>query len=594
MPSFVSRLLPNGFAFVPVPKRLGLVLLTIAAGFALSACDSFLDRSPKDAVTPDTYFQSEQELETYVNGLYSYVPGSEIYNEDFTSDNVVQKTPNLVAAGKHTVPQTGGGWTWDYLREVNFFLANYRSGPVSAEAARPYAGVARFFRAWFYFDKVKRFGRVPWYSKPLEPGDEGLYKARNERQAVMDSVLADLNYAVETVPTTAPLGKIDRGAALALKARVCLHEGTYRRYHDLDGSQRWLEAAAQAARRVIEGGRFSLYSTGNPATDYRDLFARESASPDEVILPQIYNQSLSKTHPGNYTFLSTTYGNPGYTKAFVNTYLNADGTSFATRAGRDTLGFYEEMQGRDPRLAQTIRTPGYSRIGRSEPLVPNFDNARSGYQNIKFVMEPAFDSFDSNVNDLPVIRYAEVLLTYAEAKAELGTLTQSDLDRSINRLRERAGMPPMTLGSLPAHPILKERYPEVTGAQADAVLEIRRERRVELAMEGFRYDDLMRWKAGPLMAETSEGIYLPGLGTHDLDRDGDPDLAVVESEPDNKQSGVQYLEVGNVIGLTQGRKGNVVPHPDLSKVFEAPKHYTFPIPTDQLTLNDSLEQNPGW
>jgi hypothetical protein len=410
----------------------------------------------------------------------------------------------------------------------------------------------------------------------------------------MDSVLADLNSAVANVPVSAPLGKIDRPVALALKARICLHEGTFRRYHGLEGSQRWLEEAVAAASSVINSGDFSLYSTGSPEQDYRNLFVREQASPDEVILPQIYNRSLNKTHPGNYTFISTTFGNPGYTKAFVNTYLNVDGTSFTTRPGADTLNFYRETQNRDPRLAQTIRTPGYTRIGRSDTLDPNFDNSRSGYQNIKFVMDPSFDTFDTNINDLPIIRYGEVLLIYAEAKAELGKLTQADLDKSINRLRDRVGMPPMVLGDLPAHPLLRERYPEVDGVQADVLLEIRRERRVELVMEGFRYDDLMRWKAGPLMAKTSKGIYVDGLGKHDLDRDGDPDLAVVESEPDEKEPNVQYLEVGNVIGLTGGTSGNIVPHPALEKTFVDPKHYYFPLPTDQLTLNDSLNQNPGW
>jgi hypothetical protein len=533
-------------------------------------------------------------LDTYVNSLYSYLPGTGIYNGDFTSDNVVQKTPNQVAAGNHTVPQTGGGWSWDYLRDVNFFLANYRNGDVSAETAAQYAGVARFFRAWFYFDKVKRFGRVPWYSEPLSPNDDGLFKARDPRGLVMDSVLADLNFAVQNVPDEAPFGKIDRGAALALKARVCLHEGTFRKYHELGGSGRWLQEARDAAELIINTENFSLYSTGSPDRDYRDLFVLEQANPDEVILPHIYDRSLSKTHPGNYTFISTTFGSPGLTKAAVNTYLNDDGTSFLTRPGADTLSFFSETQGRDPRLAQTIRTPGYTRIGGSETLVPNFDNARSGYQNTKFVMGPEFDTFDTNINDLPVFRLGEVLLIYAEALAELGELTQGDLDASVNRLRERVGMPPMELGNLPSNDLLRERYPNVAGAQEDAILEIRRERRVELMMEGFRYDDLMRWKAGPLMAERSRGMYFSQLGPHDLDRNGDPDVALVEGDPDETQGGVQYLDVTAVVGLTGSSEGNVVPHPNLNKTFEAPKHYYFPLPVDQLTLNESLEQNSGW
>jgi len=575
-------------------RLLGTLAALLLTVFLTSSCDSFLARSPQDSVTAQNYFQSEQELDTYVNSLYAYLPGTGIYNGDFTSDNVVQKTPNQVAAGNHTTPQTGGGWSWDYVRDVNFFLANYQNGDVPSETAAPFAGVARFFRAWFYFDKVKRFGRVPWYSKPLSPNDDGLFKARDARGLVMDSVLADLNFAIENVPEEAPFGKIDRGAALALKARVSLHEGTFRRYHELGGSERWLQEARAAAELIINTENFSLHSTGNPNQDYRDLFVLEQASPDEVILPHIYDRSLSKTHPGNYTFISTTFGSPGLTKAAVNTYLNDDGTSFSTRPGADTLSFFSETQDRDPRLAQTIRTPWYTRIGGSETLVPNFDNARSGYQNTKFVMGPAFDTFNSNINDLPVFRLGEVLLIYAEALAELGELTQGDLDASVNRLRERVGMPPMELGSLPSHDLLRERYPNVGGAQADAILEIRRERRVELMMEGFRYDDLMRWKAGPLMAERSRGMYFSQLGPHDLDRDGDPDVALVEGDPSETQSGVQYLDVPSVVGLTGTGEGNVVPHPNLNKSFEAPKHYYFPLPVDQLTLNDGLEQNPGW
>jgi hypothetical protein len=574
--------------------RASRFLALLLAAFLFASCDSFLDREPQDAVTPQTYFQSEQELETYVDGLYSYLPGESIYSDDFTSDNVVQKTPNQVVAGKHTVPQTGGGWTWDYLRDVNFLLANATSNGVPGAEANPYIGVARFFRAWFYFDMVKRFGDVPWYSQPLEPGDEGLYSARDSRTMVMDSVLADLNFAVEHVPAEAPFGKIDRGAALAFKARVCLHEGTFRTYHGMDGAQQWLEAAAGAAREVIDSGEFSLYSTGNPEEDYKQLFIMEDASQEEVILPQIYSRALEKTHSANYTFLSTTYGNPGYTESFVDTYLNADGTPFSSRPGYDTLSFYSETQNRDPRLAQTFRTPGYTRINRSEALVPNFDNARSGYQNIKFVMSPTYDGFGANVNDLPILRYAETLLIYAEARAELGELTQEDLNLSINRLRERVGMPPMQLENLPNDPLLQERYPDVSATQPTAIREIRRERRVELAMEGFRYDDLMRWEAGPLMAEQFVGMYFDETGVHDIVHDGNPDVAVVESMPSETQSGVQYLTLDEVVGLTGGTQGDIVPHPDLEKTFTAPKHYYYPIPTAQLTLNENLEQNPGW
>jgi starch-binding outer membrane protein, SusD/RagB family len=580
--------------FTQGTQSLGILAILILAFIFVSACDTVLDRSPEDSLTPETFFQSERELETYINSLYAYLPGAGIFNGDFASDNVVQKTPNRVAAGQHTVPGAGGGWSWGFLREVNFFLDNYDNGGLSLDRAAPSVGVARFFRAWFYFDKVKRFGQVPWYSRPLSPDDEDLFKPRDSRDLVMDSVLTDLNFAVENVPVEAPFGRIDRGAALALKARVSLHEGTFRKYHNLGGSERWLQEARDAAQLIIETENFDLYSTGNPQQDYRDLFVLEQANPDEVILATIYNRSLNKTHTANYTFISTTFGSPGLTKAAVNTYLNEDGTSFSTRPGADTLSFYSETQGRDPRLAQTIRTPGYTRIGESEPLIPNFDNAQSGYHNTKFVMSTGFDQFNTNVNDLPVFRLGEMLLIYAEARAELGELTQADLDASVNRLRDRAGMPPLILGNYPNQDILRDRYPNVGGAQAEALLEIRRERRVELMMEGFRYDDLMRWKVGPLMAKRSNGIYFSALGLHDLDRDGNPDVALVNGDPADRQSGVQYLDVSSVFGLSEGNTGYLVPHPNLEKTFDDPKHYYFPIPINQLTLNDNLEQNPGW
>lgn len=573
-----------------------ILVLPVLVGFLAACDDPFMDRFPEDRPSTKTYFKTKDELATYIYGLYSYLPGSDIYTGDFQSDNVEQKNYNRVVAGQHTVQTDAAdaGWTWDYMRRVNVFLENYERADVPPEVAAHYAGVARFFRAWFYFDKVKRFGDVPWYSGTLQPGDSALYKPRDPRALVMDSVLADLDYAAEHVNESAAPGEINLSAVLALKARVALHEGTYRKYHGLDGGDRFLQAAADAARQVIDGGRYSLYSTGHPDTDYRDLFITNGTGSPEVILAHAYSAGLDLRHPANGTFITGTLGAPGLTKSLVDTYLMKDGTPFTDVAGHDTMSFSSETRNRDPRLAQTMRTPGYTRVGASTPLVPDFDVSRTGYQPTKFVGSSAYDNYSTNENSLPIFRYAEVILDYAEARAELGQLTQGDLDLTINRLRDRVGMPHMQLAALAVDPVLAARYPNVSGAQRAAILEIRRERRVELAMEDRRYDDLMRWKAGPLLAQTFQGMYFPGKGEFDLDQNGTVDVALVDAVPAQKKSGVQYLVLGDVFVLSQGDKGNVVPHADLAKVFDESKHYLWPLPLTELLLNKQMVQNPGW
>jgi hypothetical protein len=217
----------------------------------------------------------------------------------------------------------------------------------------------------------------------------------------------------------------------------------------------------------------------------------------------------------------------------------------------------------------------------------------TGYQPIKFVTASTFDAFDNGQNDLPVIRYAEVLLIYAEAKAELGELTQADLDISINLLRDRVGMPHMDLATLTVDPVLAADYPNVSGATA-AILEIRRERRVELVLEGRRYDDLMRWKVGPLLARPFEGMYFSHIGDIDMDHNGTVDISIVQSDPATRAPGVQYLLLGSVFTLTGGDHGRAVMHPNVVKTFDESKNYLFPIPSTELVLNHNLVQNPGW
>lgn len=575
------------------------IIFSIFLLIGLSACnDDFLERYPLDEISPQTFFQTEAELNTYVNSLYSYLPGEGVFNRDFSSDNVEKKSYDQVVAGQHTVETDAeeAGWTWGFLRDVNFFLANYdKNEDLEQEVKNHYAGIARFFRAWFYFDKVKRFGDVPFYDQPLEASDEDLFKSRDSRDFVIGKVLEDLDFAIANVRENTPSMTINKWAALALKARVALHEGTFCKYHGRPNAASYLATARDAAKQLMDAGQYTLYSTANPQEDYQQLFLKEEADPTEVILARVYDASLEAFHRGTNEFISSTLNAPGLTKSMINTYLMADGTPFTDQEGADTMQFFLETQNRDPRLAQTIRTPGYTRIGGTDVLVPDFNNARTGYQIIKYVLEDFYDvNYNVSTNDLPIFRYAEILLIYAEAKAELGELTQNDLDISVNLIRQRAGMPDMVLANLAVDPVLKAQYPNVSGAQEAAILEIRRERRVELILEGFRYDDLMRWRVGDLMAETFMGMYFPSDGAHDLDKDGEVDVVILETLPEDRLPNVQYWKLGEAFVLSEGDKGNLIVHPTITKVFNENQHYFFPLPRTELLLNPNLEQNPGW
>ncbi|HEU4553776.1 MAG TPA: RagB/SusD family nutrient uptake outer membrane protein [Chitinophaga sp.] len=570
-----------------------LIVLGVAA---LCACKKdFLDRLPLSDITSPAFFNTEKDLDLYVNSFYADLPGTEIYSGDISSDNVEPGVISDLIAGRMVVPTSAGdaGWTWTSLRNINYFLAHYNKAAISDSIKANYAGIARFFRAFFYFQKVQRFGDVPWYSQPLEANSAELYKARDPRSLVIDSVLADLDYAAANIKTAKNASRITKWAALALKARVCVFEGTYRIYHTelgLSNGNQLLEKGIAAAQQIMQSGVYKLYSTGKPESDYGNLFSADAANTDEYILARVYDRTLTKTHAANGTFITPTLSAPGLTKSLVNSYLMKDGTPFSKQPGYAVMPYWEEVKNRDPRLSQTIRTPGYKRIGTNTTLPPDYSNAMTGYQNIKFVTGTDQDGYNTNSNDLPVFRYAEVLLNYAEAKAELKQFTQADADMSVNLLRSRAGMPPMQVAALTIDPLLQAQY----NISDPVILEVRRERRVELAMEGFRYQDVLRWKRGPLLAENFKGAYFPGTGTYDLDGDGKNDLAVVTTMPANPDKSLQYFALQPDHALSEGNSGNIIVHPAANKKFVDPRQYLYPLPRTELLLNTNLVQNPGW
>lgn len=584
-------------------RYLLLVFLVAGSGCLFSCNKNFLNRYPESDLTAQNFFKNSDDLETYTNGLYSFLPGYYIGLSDEQSDNYESNPYNKVVAEQITVPTSAtqsvnwevnagsANWTWTFLTQVNYFLQNYQQAVAPASDLNNYAGVARFFRAWFYFEKVKQYGDVPWYSTEIQPTDSAsLYKARDPRALVMDSVLADLRFAVANIYPTASSGMINQAAALALMARVCLHEGTYREYHGLTGGQAFIQLADSAAQAIMSGNGYSLYSTGNPTQDYSTLFLTHSPSDPqnkEIILANYYSTALHVTTPLDGYI--DAYGH-SLTKDLMNTYLTSAGTPFTAVPGYDTMMIRSEFNNRDPRMAQTVIPPTVSYGLLAGWHV--WGAAPTGYQQIKYY-DTLTPSYNTNYNAALIFRYAEILLIHAEAKAELGTLTQADLDASINLLRARVGMPSLTM-SVALDPVLAAAYPNVSGALKNVLLEIRRERRVELACEGLRYDDLMRWSVGALMAKPFTGMYFPGLGAYDLNADGQIDYDLVTSLPANPLAGVTYKVLGTDFFLTNGSTGNVIPYPNLVKTFIDPQDYLFPLPTTELLLNTNLTQNPGW
>lgn len=571
--------------------------LFLSAAIACISCEDMLDYQPKDRLSPDTYFKTETDCELWTNNYYTVFPSAEgIYSEPY--DVIVRDVLADEISGVRKPMPTDGNWNWEKLREMNFFLS--RASQVEDESVRlEYEGLTRFFRAYFYFEKVKRYGDVPWVDRPLGSDEEELYKGRDSRESVMEKVMEDVDFAIANLPEVQNVYRVTRWTARALKSRIALFEGTFRKYHGLDGYEEFLQACVNASEPFLTGP-YSIYTSGS--TPYQDLFTSQNAIETEIILARAYTSAISgMTHDVNGHLTGATMGRPGMTRNVVNMYLMRDGSRYTDQENYAIKTFVEECKNRDLRMAQTLRTPGYKRIGGSKELAPDLSRSTTGYQLIKYLTEEKYDANKASTNDMPLFRLAEVLLNYAEAKAELGTLKQADLDNTIRPLRVRAGLPDLDMEEANAHPdpylsSPETGYANVTGANKGVILEIRRERTLETPMEGLRYWDIMRWKEGKRFEKPIEGLYFPGTGEYDLDGNGSVDVCIYDTEkaPGNSAD-VLYLKLGSDIVLSEGTSGNVLAHSTQQRIWNEERDYLYPIPTDDRVLTQgAISQNPGW
>ena len=584
-----------------------IALLSGTAG-----CSDMLDEYPLDAISPETYYNNADELRSATNQFYGMFPSAA---SGYTESADVVCIFNLPAEvqGIRTVPTSGGGWNWEYLRAVNFYLSHsVRCDDV--DAREHFDGIARFFRAYFYFEKVKRFGEVPWFDRELSSTDPELFRPRDSRDFIMDKILDDLTYAIDNISDKKDLYNVTHWTALALKSRICLFEGTFRKYHGIPGYEKFLNECATASKLFIDNAPYAIYQTG--AQPYRDLFSSMNAIEEEVILARDYDRSQNVMHEANANTLSPTYGRPGMNKKIVNSYLMTNGDHFTDQPGYETMQYYDEMQNRDPRLTQTVVGPGYMRINSDAVSSPNFGASTTGYQITKWVTDASGDGYLGSSNDYILFRAAEVYLNYAEAKAELGTLTQEDLKISIKKIRDRVGMPNIDMLAANANPdpylcAPETGYRNVTGPNKGVILEIRRERTIELCLEGHRYYDIIRWKEGKMFEQPFLGMYFPGLtqGSGDNRYDvfdmndgtvGDTekvDICIYTGKKPSVKNIRKFYKLGEEFVLTDGDKGNIICH-DIEKEprqWNEERDYFFPIPTTERSLtNGALTQNPGW
>ena len=590
-------------------KKIAYFLLPVLAVFAFVSCDDMLDVFPKDRMSPETFFKNDKELQAFSMNFYGMFPGNALFMED--ADTYIQMGLTDELKGTRQIEPSGNGWSWGALRNVNTLL-DYLPNCSDPAARVKYEALGRFFRAYFYFEKVKRFGDVPWYDKPVGSADtEALNRPRDSREFIMGKMIEDIDFAIANLPSTKSAYEVTKWTAMALKSRFLLFEGTFRKYHtEFDygtgahDAKWYLDLCAETSAEFIATSGYGIHTAGGANKAYYALFTTQDATDnmDEVILARDYNNAYKVVHSANNTMQSATMGRHGMTRKLVASYLCADGSRFTDQPGWETMDFVTETQNRDPRLAQTIRTPGYTRIGEKTPCAPNFLFCLTGYHPIKYVMESAKDIYNGSDVDLIIFRAAEVLLNYAEAKAEAGTLTQADLDMSVGKLRDRVGMPHLDMASANANPdpYLTDPawggYQNVTGANKGVILEIRRERAVELAQEGFRYYDIMRWKEGKIFEKQYYGMYFPGPGEYDLNSDGVPDILLYEGSERPSSTIPAIYKIGSEdFILSSGTSGNVNPYKGLSCKWNDDRDYLYPIPTDERNLtHGALTQNPGW
>jgi len=581
-----------------------LKYIAIAGVLSITSCskdflgDDFLTKDPLDQLTDPAFWSSENNIRTYTYGFYNYyfkgygkghglgtLSVGQFINDDYTP-----QTPNEIIVTEFVinVPTSGGGWSpalpanqtptnassyYSRIRKANHFIESIPKAELEEEVQNHWLGIARFFRGLEYANFVNAFGDVPYIDRVLTEDDPELFRPRDSRVFVMDNVLEDFRFAAEHVrESDGPSQQaVNKYVVLAFMSRIFLFEGTWLKYHEVDEAKanEYLEAAKWAAEEVISSGAFSL------SDDYRGLFASESLKGNpEIILFKEYTEGVLQH---NIMSLNNLEPQAGISKNAIDSYLLSDGLPIGLSSlYEDDKTVANALKDRDGRMIQTI-VPEL----RLMNTISNF--ALSGYAVRKFLNESlkneSVGAGALNITDAPIIRYGEVLMNYAEAAAELGTLTQEDVDKTINVLRNRNGvdLPRLEIvGNQPAIDGIPYDDPARDQTVPSLLWEIRRERRSELIFEGLRLNDLRRWKK--LEYADTERNPTINRGAY-----------IVKADYTSGQL--------NGITIDGTDEGYIIPSSAIKRPVQE-KFYLDPIPLDQITLyrdyGVELAQNPGW
>lgn len=525
---------------------------------ACTSCSDFLEKEPLTALSPTTFWNTEEDLRLGLNVLYDKMNIS--YSEDNRSADTFAAAANNISSGTYVPPNKDDKWDncYKWIRVANDFLENYERASVTDAVKKRYAGEARFFRAYYYYQLVTRFGDVPLITKTLDMDSPELVLERTDKGEVWRLIFEDLEFAATYIPVKSQMksdvGRITKGAAYAFWARAALYAGTHYKYHQGNNYESYLQMAVDAAKAVMESNEYSLYP------NYRNLFLYAGIDSDEDILSYRYSEADRVMNPRPRTVIYDFDCEP--TKYMVDNFLCKDGLPIEKSSYKvEYLPAGQEFENRDPRMALTLWKPGDDYDGN--PFLPSlFSQTRTGYMFKKYGVESAFtyDPTAVYVNDI-LIRYAEVLLVYAEAMYELkNEISDADLNLSINLLRDRFVGDPNQL------PHLTNAFVQQHGLNMRD--EIRRERRSELSGEALRYDDIIRWK----IAETELPRAILGIKFD------------VESYPN--------IAVGKDVILDEN--GFIVVQSAASRTFDVEKDYLYPLPLRELSLNPNMKQNPNW
>ena len=546
-------------------------IVCIAASLSLAGCnDAFLERAPQ-SLNEQTFWSTANDLKTYANGFYGLIPAGVSNLDDTNSDTQVPNSINTFLWGQYVVPTEGGSWSksnWSTIRNLNYFMTHYQNAQGTEAEINKYVGEIRFFRALQYFDKIKTFGDVPWLDEDLNVDSEKLYGPKQARNEVAKKIIEDLDFAILWLPDAGSeeANRLNKDIARHIKARICLHEGTYYKYHTqlnyTNEANGLLQQAVNESDALINPGKYEIYNTGNPESDYQDLFTMADKSKlKEAILYINYVDDKRMHNMSN----GTKEASAGFSKDFVDCILYKDGKPRGVTGEQTTDNtIAEEMAGRDLRFSQLIKNDNY--LTEEDKQKANYDDDYvdnwhlTGYHTIKGYNPEVASGYYVEFSDGIAYRYAETLLINAEAKAELGTLTQADLDKTINVLRDRVDMPHLTVNVGFEDP----NWPDYGYTLSPVLQEIRRERRVELAGEGFRLNDLHRWKAGHLLNNVK---------------------TYIGKKLSNGKYAIPYPNYTNDdLSYQEGK----------SRKWDD-KMYLYPIPTGELQRNPQLlPQNPGW